>query len=248
MRFAHRFFVLWGSIAVLCFALSGLMTWLVVHVSAPGPVKYVGVYGGDRVKKAIAIDYYAAARPLWIVTFPPGSRDILLPYAPGAVCQDARATFGNGSVGTLEDIQQGFGRKLKPQLVRHLRVTNGYEDQYDVDVSKLQDAKSGGRIACLINVFPHRDSLTDSTLGVEFILMSGRGISAAASYIRITATIPDSEAMQVYGGTSISAGGTDLRPGELALFKYANARQEGTRDILFILIGTFIALGACDDA
>jgi hypothetical protein len=243
MRFAHRFFVLWGSIAALCFAVSGVLTWIVVRVYAPAGPKFIGISGDRRLASATAtIDYYATTRPVWIVTFPEGADDVLLPGGPAADCEDARNTFINGPLGTLDRVENGRLPRLNKHLVRHVQESPSF-DVYQINVKHAQSRRLGGRIACLINVLPDRESLTDWSLGLNYLRMTGPELVEPRA-IRISVTIPGAEGMQVYGGSSSSAGGTYLTPGTQALFRYSNVQQEGTRDILFILIGTFVALGA----
>jgi hypothetical protein len=244
MRFAHRFLLLWGAIAILCFAIAGVMTWVVVRVYGPSGVQMVGIYGDRRLKSASgAIAYYAAKRPVWIVTFPFGSRFVVLPGAPNGVCEDARGTFSNGPVGMLENVEQGAEPLLPQRLMRRWHDSPTF-DVYQVDVGRLQSSPIGGRIACFISVSPSRETLTNSSLDLDYMFLTGIHIQSAAKFVTVSVNVPNAEHMEVYGGTANSAGGTNLTPGTQATFKYASAQQEGTRDILFILIGTFIALGA----
>jgi hypothetical protein len=244
MRFAHRFLLLWGIIATLCFAIAAMMTWAVVRVYAPSSPRMIGIYGDYRLKNATGtIEYNTTERPVWIVTFPAGSRFVILPGAPTAVCEDARSTFGNGPLGTLEGVEQGTEPRLPQRLVHRWHGPPPF-DVYQIDVGRLQSSQIGGRIACFISLSPNRETLTSSSLGLDYMLLTGTDVTSPAGFIRVSVTVPNAEQMQIYGGTASSAGGTNLTPGTQATFKYANAQQEGTRDILFILIGTFIALGA----
>ncbi len=241
MRFAHRFFVLWGMIAVLCFAVSALMTWFVVRTYARAQPNFVGMYGSTRLEHSTGeIEYYALSHPVWIATYPLGTHSVVLPGAAGTLCADARGTLVNGALGVLENVQRNSQRWLNRRLIQRWRTSDAF-DVNEINVAHLQSPHVGGRIACFIDVRPHHESLTHSSFGIDFLRLIG---FTPVGSLRVSATIPDAEGMQVYGGSSTSAGGTDLAAGTVAYFTYANVESEGTRDILFILIGSFIALGA----
>lgn len=245
MRFAQRFLFLWGIIATICFAIAAAMTWMVVQVYAPGAPKQIAIYGDYRLKNGVGtIEYYGAPRPVWIVTFPAGSRFVVLPGDPNAACEDLRETFKFGPLGVLHAAERGIEPRLRPSIMHRYYDSSHAFDVMQINVTNLQSDRIGGRIACFINVPPTRESLTNSSFGFDYMLLLDLGAQAEAKAIRVSVNIPDAEQMNVYGGTSASSGGTDLTPGTEAIFRYVNMEQEGTRDVLFVLIGTFIALGA----
>lgn len=244
MRFAHRFLLLWGAIAIACFAISAAMTWAVVRVYATGGPKLIAIAGDYRLKQAVGtIEYYSATRPVWIITFPAGSRWVILPGASHAKCENARDTLSAGPLGTLERIEQGKEPQLPYRLMRRWGESPEF-DELEINVIGLQQNRIGGRIACFIDVSPTRESLTNSSFGFDYLVLTGPDVQAEARVVRVSVNIPDAEQMGVYGGTSDSSGGADLTPGTQASFRYSNMQQEGTRDVLFVLIGTFVALGA----
>jgi hypothetical protein len=169
MRFAHRFFVLWGTIAALCFAVSGFMTWLVVRTYPHAQPYFVGIYGSPGLKHhAGEVQYYLLSRPVWIVTYPSGTHSVLLPGAASILCTDARGTLVNGPLGMSQNVQRSSQRWLSRQLIQRWSGSDGF-DVSEINVARLQSPYIGGRIACFIDVRPNRESLTNSSFGIEFL-------------------------------------------------------------------------------
>jgi hypothetical protein len=227
VRYAHRFLLLWGGLALVMFCIAAALTAALVHVSlVESDYHPIGMYGDYR-SHAVGWIYYERHG---------GNSDFLVYYP-------ARTTVVVLPFGRLTKCAIGDPARTLPASAIERSQHQG-RDYYLVALStQPRGATSDGTLRCEIDFEVRRESFTGYSLDVWFLPNAPTGAKPAAS-LGFSASVEGAESMQVFGARSTSSSGADLAPDDEATIKFTMIWRAGLREIALVLIGAFVALGA----
>lgn len=226
--YAYRFLLIWGTLAVLCFAIAAKLTAVLVNV--PGlepPFSPTGMYGEFHGAAVGWIYYYkATSGGTYLVYYPAGTKFVAMPYGKLSACSMTKpheTRLPSGDIATLHSQTHAF---------------------YLLTISALpHGAPTAGEITCSLEFEPTRTSFTNSAMDVWFLpALSNR--TSPLSTLNFYVQIEGAENMQVFGARATSSSGVALEPDDESVITFTDVRREGLRDIMLVVIGAFIALGA----
>jgi len=221
--FARHFLRLWGILAIVCFLLAGALTLIVTHVRPPNLLPYNfgvnGHFSGHQVTASFEYFNYegddGALHHDWTVKYPAHTTEIIVPAA----------------------LQCSTRYKPYPTIIERWSKldTNGWS---------APDPQFGGRLYCAGPALQRRHSYAHFVLPIVHSTYDFLGSPDAEVDVRVH--IEDVENLQIYGGHSLSPSETQLNyyTEPFAEIRYTDPRLEGQREILFVVIGALIALGA----
>jgi hypothetical protein len=102
----------------------------------------------------------------------------------------------------------------------------------------------GGAVECDIHAPAFRETFTAKRFDVLFAHLIRNDQNQPVPTLRFSATIDHADSIQLFGGRSTSSNATELSNETLATVRYDDVRDESTRDVVLIVIGSLIALGA----
>jgi hypothetical protein len=227
-NYARRFLLIWGSLSILNFLLSGALTAALVSVPpVQAPYNPVGMYGEYRDGSVGWVYYYDTALNVgtYLIYYPPGTKLVALPYGKFSGCTNDRP------------VQLAFDARA---------VTTGvYEGHkyYLIALSRLaRGTATAGKATCKIDFHATADSFIGYAMDFWF-LPSLANVEPVAT-LNYAVTIDGADNMQVFGAKSTSSSGAALEPDDETVIRYTEVRRESLRDIVLVLIGAFVALGA----
>jgi hypothetical protein len=228
-NYARRFLLVWGALSVLAFLLSAALTASLVSVpSKEAPYNPVGMYG-DYGDSAVGwIYYYDTSLNVgsYLIYYPPRTKFVALPFGRLGGCDENRPVQ----------------RTLPPANI----TTSQYEGHkyYVVALSNLpHGSASAGKTTCRIDFNPTPDSYIGYAIDFWFLPSLPNGPTPIAT-LNYSITIDGTDNMQVFGAKSTSSSSVALEPDDETIFKFTQIRRESLRDIMLVLIGAFVALGA----
>ena len=267
--YAHWFAVLWRSLALIAFVLAAVLTAHVVRVRDETPImQFVGAYGDYR-GDAVATLYLS--HDVMTMTAPPQTKYILLPGSgPCWLVQENEirtgmtgtqvASVGKDGDGIIAESEAGPSPPPKNWIrpVKSAKASS-YAGFILADVSgswasgmTVDGPKS---IACsLANVPPARLTYTKYALLLAYdredapndpLMFFGWNWSGKRPIetLRVVPDIPHADAVAMIGAVATGAY-ADLHPLDRLRIEYNDTVNESRRDILFVVIGALIALGA----
>jgi hypothetical protein len=102
----------------------------------------------------------------------------------------------------------------------------------------------GGALVCDIDAPAFQETFTAKRFDVLFAHLIRTDENQPVPTLRFSATIDHADAIQVFGGRSTSSNATELPNETLGTVRYDDVRDESTRDVVLIVIGSLIAFGA----
>lgn|GEM_PF-5179663 len=227
--YAHRFLFIWGALSVLAFALSALLTAVLAKVpSLEAPYNPVGMYG-DYHGNAVGWVYYyntSVGGGRYLVYYPTGTKFVALPYGKFTGCSNVKPTRSTLPASAVSTSQYQGHRYY---LVRLFERKNG--SPYD------------GEATCTIGFRATRDSFIGYSMDYWFLPTPPSG-AVAATILNFSDTIDGAANMQVFGAKSTSSSGAALGPDDETVIRYTDERRESLRDIMLVVIGALVAIGA----
>jgi hypothetical protein len=225
--YARRFLVIWGALAALNFVIAAVLTAILVHIpTLESPYHPVGMYGEYR-KDAVGWIYYYSTKSgsTYLIYYPAHTKLVALPYGKFTMCVGDRPAK----------------TRIPPQAIAISR----YEDHafYLITLSsRLHGAPVDGEATCTIAFAATRSSFTSLAMDIWFMPSLPSVVPAAT--LNYSVEIDGAENMQVFGERSTSSSSAALAPDDEIVIEYNDIRREGFRDIMLIVIGALVGLGA----
>lgn len=225
--YARRFLVIWGALAALIFVIAGVLTAILVHIPAlESPYHPVGMYGDYR-RDAIGWVYYYSTNSgsTYLIYYPAHTKLVALPYGTFTKCVGNRPT----------------SMRIPPKAIALSR----YQDHafYLITLSSApHGAPIAGKVTCTIGFAASRSSFTSFAMDIWF-MPTLPGVMPVAT-LNYSVEIDGAEDMQVFGERSTSSSSAALAPDDEIVIEYNDIRREGFRDIMLIVIGALVGLGA----
>ena len=230
--YARRFGWLWRGLALLVLLAAASLTLYVVFQDPNIEVieERVALFGhyhaGDAANVIVQWTPRANSyRNIWYVKYPRGTQLLLLP-GTGPCSQTSYYNFA----------------QYQPETPLHIRVVR-QQDPFDSYVWVSVAGVESNEIACVVSPRPTRASFTRYEFEVQYHAKAPRRGLQPVPIIYMLPNIERAESLEVRGVPSYGSA-AELRFGDTAAVKYANAVKESERDILFVVIGALIALGA----
>jgi hypothetical protein len=227
--FAYRFLLIWGALAALNFIVAAVLTATLVRVGGLEPPYHpIGMYGRYTDSNAVGWIYYYRTRlgGTYLIYFPPHTKLVALPYEKSIECTENRPS----------------GHRIAPPDIS----TSDYQGHvfYVIALSSQSNGSAAdGEATCKLNLTPTRSSFTSFSLDMWFDPAISGGVSPART-LNFSAQIDGAENMQVFGGRATSSASVALGPDDESLIEFNDVRREGLRDIILIVIGALVGLGA----
>jgi hypothetical protein len=225
--YARRFLVIWGALAALNFVIAAVLTAVLVHIpTLESPYHPVGMYGDYRQSAVGWIYYYSTnSGSTYLIYYPAHTKLVALPYGRFTMC-----------VGD---------RPARTRIPTKAIAISHYQDHpfYVLTLSsEPQGTPVAGEATCTIAFAATRSSFTSFAMDVWF-MPSLAGLAPAAT-LNYAVEIDGAENMQVFGERSTSSSSAALAPDDEIVIEYNDIRREGFRDIVLIVIGALVGLGA----
>jgi len=228
--YARRFGWLWRGLAFLVLFVAAALTWLVVAQDPYVEIvpKVVAVFGSYRTGAAanISLQWTPRAKSyqnFWYVKYPRGTSSVVLP---------GRGPCATGASYAYDPMSRIDSRRV--------RTVGGYDRTYvQINVAGL----GTDEVTCIEDPNAARVSFTRYELAVEFHAKAPRHNLQPVALVRILPNIERAEYLEMRGVPS-NGSSADLHFGDTVAIKYSNSVDESKRDILFVVIGALIALGA----
>jgi hypothetical protein len=225
--YAHRFLVIWGALAALNFVIAAVLTAILVHIPAlESPYNPVGMYGNYRENATGWVYYYRTnSGSTYLIYYPAHTKLVALPYGRFSTC-----------VGD---------RPARTRIPLRAIAISHYEDRafYLITLSSQpHGAPVAGETTCTIAFAATRSSFTSFAMDIWFMPSLPSLVPVAT--LNYAAEIDGAENMQVFGERSTSSSSAALAPDDEIVIEYNDIRREGFRDIVLIVIGALVGLGA----
>ncbi len=227
--YADLFLYIWGTLSLFMFAIAAALTAVLVHVStAEAPSHSIGMYGDYHGAAQGWIYYYRTKREGddYLIYYPAGTKAIVLPY---------------GNLGRCTN-ELPVRRAIPKSSIRSVQSQNG--DYYLIPLSMLsRGALQDGKVTCAMDVVPTRESFTDYSIDYWFLPTLPSAGSAVAT-LNISAILEGAANMQIFGERATSSSSAALEPDDETVIRYSDVRLLSLRDVMLVIIGALVALGA----
>jgi hypothetical protein len=226
--YAYRFLFVWGALAALNFVVAAVLTAMLVRVAAlEAPYHPIGMYGHYSANATGWIYYYQTpSGGSYLIYYPPHTTLVALPYEKSIEC----------------NLNRPSQLRVAPSS-----VSTSQHDGHLFYVITLSAQPSGstndGEATCKLDLPPTRSSFTHFSLDMWFPPTLRSGVSPAQT-LNFSLQIDGAENMEVFGGRATSSSSIALGPDDESVFEFSDVRREGLRDIILIVIGALVGLGA----
>jgi hypothetical protein len=227
--YASRFLYIWGALSLVMFAIAAVLTAVLVHVSALEPPYHpIGMYGNYHGPAQGWIYYYRTTREggNYLVYYPEGTRVVALPYGILERCTNELPSRHVIPKSSIRSVQQKSGQYYLVWLSALARGT-------------VHD----GKATCAMGFAPTRDSFTDYSIDYWF-LPSLPIAGSPIPTLNISAILEGAANMQVLGERATSSSSAALEPDDEVVIRYSDVRLLSLRDVMLVVIGALVALGA----
>jgi hypothetical protein len=227
--YANRFLYIWGGLSLVMFAIAAVLTGVLVRVSPEEPPYHpVGMYGTYHGPAQGWIYYYRTPREgnNYLIYYPAGTRAVALPYGKLERCTNelpVRAVIPSKNIRTM------FWESGQYYLVALSARPSGSVRE--------------GKATCTIGFTPTRDSFTEFSIDYWF-LPSLPIAGSPVTTLNVSATLEGAANMQVFGERATSSSSAALEPDDEIIIRYSDVRLLSLRDIMLVIIGALVALGA----
>jgi hypothetical protein len=257
----HRCAVLWRALALVVLVLAAVLTADVVRVRDESPVvQFVGAYGNYHGSEVATLYLFQKAA---VITAPADTKSIVLPGRgpcwPAGSDETKTGSDGRENGAIFAEIEEG----PPPPPNNWVRVVHpagsGTDNDFvvaDVSGSWASQGPAGVKsVACSMeHVSPARLTFTKYAVVLDFGYETPAndpfmgfslkfGNKRAVDILRVVPTIPHADAVAMSGAVATGSY-ADMHYYDRLRIEYNDTVAESRRDILFVVIGALIALGA----
>ena len=239
LRTAWGFFGLWGSLAILVFAVAAYLTERVFEVQEESPLQKIGIFSrnGGAVTPSVAFEYHRIPKRAWM------QLDLVSGILPAKVflnnVNPQDCTFSAASV------------KSGPAKLIPFR-SGGY-------IFDWESESGGGTLAChldpaivLSNTFSKR-SVEFENSSESFLKTEDWRSGAAVKWTLVASSLyEDTDSIGIMRTDYSTVGNNfqnseavrDVLPEEDVVLRWESRSRESQRDVMLVIIGSLVALGA----